>query len=106
MRVLLDTCVPKRLARDLPGHDIRHATDLGWSDLDDGPLLTAMEGSFDALVTVDRNLPYQQNLKARPFAVLLLRAHSNRLTDLARLVPKLRAALKRAVPGLLIELGD
>ena len=106
MRVLLDTCVPKRLTRDLPGFEVRHATEMGWSDLDDGPLLTAMAGSFDALVTVDRNLPHQQNLNARPFAVLLLRAQSNRLTDLARLVPKLRSALKRAVPGQLIELSD
>ena len=79
---------------------------MGWGDLDDGPLLAAMTGSFDALVTVDQNLPYQQNLKARPFAVLVLRAHSNRLTDLARLVPKLRAALKRAAPGQLIELSE
>jgi predicted nuclease of predicted toxin-antitoxin system len=106
MRVLLDTCVPKRLSRDLPGFEVRHATEMGWSDLDDGPLLTAMSGSFDALVTVDRNLPHQQNLNARPFAVLLLRAQSNRLTDLARLVPKLRAALKRAAPGQLIELAE
>ena len=106
MRVLLDTCVPKRLARDLPGYEVRHAAELGWGDLDDGPLLTAMAGSFDALVTVDRNLPYQPNLSSRPFAVLLLRAHSNRLTDLARLVPKLRAALKRAAPGQLIELAE
>ena len=44
-------------------------------------------------------------LDACPFAVLLLRAHSNRLTDLAPLVPKLRAALKRAAPGQLIELS-
>ncbi|MFL6197968.1 MAG: DUF5615 family PIN-like protein, partial [Thermoanaerobaculia bacterium] len=105
MRVLLDACVPKRLARDLPGFEVQHATEMGWSDLDDGPLLTAMAGSFDALVTVDRNLPYQQNLNALPFAGLLLRAKSNRLTDLARLVPKLRAALKRAAPGQLIELA-
>lgn len=106
MRVLLDACVPKRLARDLPGYDVRHATEMGWSDLDDGPLLNAMAESFDAFVTVDRNLPYQQNLNARPFAILLLRAHSNRLTDLARLVPKLRAALKRAAPGQLIVLEE
>ena len=104
--MLLDACVPKRLARDLPGYEVRHATELGWGDLDDGPLLTALAGSFDALVTVDRNLPYQQNLNARPFANLLLRAHSNRLTDLARLVPKLRAALKRAAPGQLIVLEE
>jgi len=106
MRVLLDTCVPKRLARDFPGHDIRHASEMGWSDLDDGPLLSAMAGRFDALVTVDKNLPHQQNLATRPFAVLLLRAHSNRLTDLARLVPKLRAALKRVAPGQVIELEE
>jgi predicted nuclease of predicted toxin-antitoxin system len=106
MRVLLDTCVPKRLARDLPGYEVRHATEMGWGDLDDGPLLAAMAGRFDALVTVDRNLSHQQNLSARPFAVLLLRAHSNRLTDLARLIPKLRAALKRAAPGQLIELAE
>lgn len=79
---------------------------MDWGNLDDGALLTVMAGSFDALVTVDRNLPHQQNLNHRPFAVLLLRAHTNRLTDLARLVPKLRAALKRAEPGQLIELED
>jgi len=106
MRVLLDACVPKRLARELPGFEVRHATEMGWSDLNDGPLLTAKVGSFDALVTVDRNLPHQQNLITCPFAVLLLRAHSNRLTDLARLVPKLRAALKRAAPGQLIEISE
>ena len=106
IRVLLDTCVPRRLARDLSGFQVRHATEMGWSDLDDGPLLDAMTGSFDALVTVDRNLPHQQNLVVRPFAVLLLRAHSNRLTDLARLVPKLRAALKRVEPGQLVELAE
>jgi predicted nuclease of predicted toxin-antitoxin system len=106
MRVLLDTCVPKRLARDFPGYEVRHATELGWGDLDDGPLLTAMAGSFDVLVTVDQNLPHQQNLSSRPFAVIILRAKSNRLTDLARLVPKLRAALKRTAPGQVIELAE
>ncbi len=106
IRVLLDTCVPKRLARDLPGFEVRHATEEGWGDLDDGLLLSAMTGRFDVLVTVDQNIPYQQSLKARPFAVILLRAHSNRLTDLMRLVPQLRAALKRAAPGRLLVLAE
>ncbi len=106
MRVLLDTCVPKRLARDLPGFDVLHATEMNWGDLDDGPLLREMAGLFDAFVTVDRNLPHQQKLAGRPFAVLLLRARSNRLTDVARLVPKLRAALKRAAAGDPIELEE
>jgi hypothetical protein len=47
MRVLLDVCVPKRLARELPKHEVQTATDLGWADLDDGPLLDAMGANQD-----------------------------------------------------------
>lgn len=99
MRVLLDVCVPKRLARELPKHEVQAATDLGWADLDDGPLLEAMGTNFDALVTVDKNLPKQQRLDHRAFGVVVLRAKTNRLVDLLPLVPKLRATLKRLGRG-------
>jgi predicted nuclease of predicted toxin-antitoxin system len=79
MRVLLDVCVPKRLARELPKHEVQSATDLGWGDLDDNPLLDAMGTDFDALVTVDKNLPKQQRLDHRAFGVVVLRAKTNRL---------------------------
>jgi predicted nuclease of predicted toxin-antitoxin system len=106
VRVLLDTCVPRRVARDLSAFEVRHTTEMGWGDLDDGPLLREIAGHFDAFVTVDRNLPYQQKLTGRPFAVLLLRVRTNRLTDVARLVPKLRAALKRVAAGEVVELEE
>ena len=99
MRVLLDVCVPRRLAAELPNHNVRAATDLGWADLDDGPLLDAMATDFDALVTVDRNLPKQQRLDHRSFGVVVLHAKTNRLVDLLPLVPKLRATLKRLGRG-------
>jgi len=104
--VLLDACVPKRLARELPGLEVVHTSELGWSELDDGPLLDSIAGRFEVFVTVDRNIPNQQQLERRPFAVVLLRAVTNRLTDLARLIPKLRATLKRIEPGRLYELVD
>ena len=106
MRVLLDACVPTRLARELPGHDVRTSTDLGWANLDDGPLLDAMGTDFDVLVTVDKSLPKQQRLDHRAFGVIVLRAKTNRLVDLLPLVPKLRAVLKRTVRGQVQELGD
>lgn len=71
---------------------------MGWGDLDDGPLLDAMTGLFDVLLTVDRSLPKQQSLTGRPFAVLVLRARTNRLADLLPLVP--------AVLTVLLELGQ
>ena len=99
MRVLLDGCVPKGLRKSLSGHQVRTAPEMGWGDLDNGELLDAMEGSFDALVTVDKGLPQQQHIKDRSLGVVVLRARSNRLSDLLPLVPDLLAALSTLEAG-------
>ncbi len=104
MRVLLDACVPKRLGKELAGHQVRTVPEMDWADRDDGPLLEVMTGHFDALVTVDKSLPKQQNLKMRPFGVIVLRAKTNRLTDLLPLIPALRIALEEVRPGEVREL--
>ena len=58
--------MPKRLAKELSVHEVQTAPEMGWGDLDDGPLLDAMAGRFDVLATVDKNLPKQQQLNNRP----------------------------------------
>jgi predicted nuclease of predicted toxin-antitoxin system len=73
VRVLLDGCVPRRLAKELSVHEVQTAPKLGWGNLDDGPLLDVMAGRFDVLITVDKNLSKQQQLNHRPFAVIVLR---------------------------------
>ena len=62
MRLLLDECVPKRLKRELRGHDARTVQDLGWAGVKNGVLLKLANGQFDALLTVDQGIEYQQNL--------------------------------------------
>lgn len=106
MRVLLDSCMPARLAADLAEHEVQTTHAMGWSDFDDGPLLEAMADRFDALVTVDSKLRYQQRLDARPFAVVVLRSKSNRLADLRPLVPKLRASLESLKIGTVVEISS
>jgi hypothetical protein len=101
---LLDACVPRQLARELRGHEVRSVVEMGWGDLDDGPLLDAVASHCDALVTVDKSLPKQQSLSRRPFAVVVLRARRNRLTDLVPLVPRLLEALPEMEPGEVREL--
>lgn len=99
MTILLDECVDWRLSRDLVGHDIKTARQMGWAMIKNGELLLRAEQQFDAFVTVDRNLSFQQNLVSFKIAVVVLRARTNRLADLRPLVPKLLAALPSARPG-------
>lgn len=73
MKILFDQGVPAPLRRFLPGHAVVTAYESGWSTLQNGDLIRAAESSgFDAFVTTDRNLKYQQNLKNRKMAILVL----------------------------------
>ena len=99
MRILLDECVDARLAREIVGHDIKTLPQMGWAGTPEGPLPGLAEGEFDAFVTTDRNLPFQQNLARFNLVVIVLEARTNRLADLKGLMPKLAEALSTAAPG-------
>lgn len=99
MRLLLDECVDRRLANDIAGHDVATVIGLGWAGVQNGALLARAAGNFDAFVTVDRNLAFQQRIDNLPFAVIILRARTNRLVDLKPLVSLLLQALPNVRPG-------
>lgn len=105
MRLVLDNCVPRTLLPHLVGLSVTTVGDLGWADVNDGPLLDLLTEVCDLFVTVDRNLPFQQRLDARSFATVILVARSNRLADLVPLVPQLRAVVPDARPGQVISLA-
>lgn len=62
MKILLDECVDRRLAKDIVGHEVKTVPQMGWATIKNGELLTLAEREFDVFVTVDRNLSFQQNL--------------------------------------------
>ena len=103
MRILLDECVDWRLARDIAGHEVKTAREMEWRAIRNGELLALASQEFDAFVTVDRNLAFQQNIGGLRLAVIVLRAKTNRLADLKPLVPALLRALDAAKPGALIS---
>ena len=84
---------------------MRHASEIGWQDLDDRPLLERADDSFDVLITTDRNLPYQQNLSRYSLSVIILIAHTNRLEDLLPLIPDVLNELDTIQPGELVEIS-
>jgi predicted nuclease of predicted toxin-antitoxin system len=98
MRLLLDESVPYRFRRALPGHEVRTVVEMGWSGVKNGKLLALAAAQFDAFVTVDKNLPYQQNLMALAVAVIVLDSVSNELSALLPLVPALERVLASLEP--------
>jgi hypothetical protein len=98
VRVFLDECIDWRLARDIVGHDVKTARQMGWTTIQNGALLTLASQHFDVFVTLDRNLSFQQNLDSFSIAVVVL-AKTSRLTDLKPLIPNLLLAIESAQPG-------
>lgn len=98
MRVLLDENLPRKPAGHLPGHECRSVVECGWSGKKNGELLVLAEQQFDVLLTLDKNLPYQQDLSSGRISVLMLRGRSNRIQDLLPAVPACLASLERIQP--------
>lgn len=105
MRVFVDECVDWRFSRDIVGHEVKTAHQMGWATIKNGELLALAAREFDVFVTVDRNLSFQQNLPAFTIAVIVLRASSNRLADLKLLVPELLVRIPGARKGAVEYVG-
>jgi hypothetical protein len=87
MRILLDECVPRDLKKALVGADCVTSQEAGFAGLKNGALLAAVEQHrFDIFLTVDRGILFQQNVRDRTFAIVTVRANSNRLEDLQPIV--------------------
>jgi len=78
---------------------------MGWSSTSNGDLLTLASGQFDAFLTVDQNIEYQQNLNRFDLALITMIARTNRLQDLLPLVPDTLAVLEHISTGQAVRIG-
>lgn len=99
MKILLDECLPNRLARLLTGHEVITVRQMNWLGLSNGRLLAVANPQFEVFLTVDKNLVCQQDLTGLRLAVIVLRARSNKIDDLGPLVPQVLALLSSVQPG-------
>lgn len=87
-----------------PEHEASTARRMGWERKQNGELLNLVEaGGFDAFLTTDRNLKYQQNLSVRRLRSVVMTGGDDRFETLAPLIHELKRALTRVPPG---ELGE
>ncbi len=89
MKLLLDENLPKRLKLDFPGHQVTTVSDQKWNGIKNGELLKLLTSEgYDALLTFDKNLQYQQNFAKYTVTVFVLTATINTYQELTQLVPK------------------
>jgi predicted nuclease of predicted toxin-antitoxin system len=105
VKILLDECVDRRLARDLVGYDVTTVPRRGWAGIKNGDLLALAEKEFDVFVTVDGMIATEQDLTRLTLAVILLRARTNRLEHLRPLAAALLEQFERAPVGALTVIG-
>jgi hypothetical protein len=103
MKILFDHGTPAPLRRHLAGHEISTAYEMGWAKLSNGDLLATAEKSFDAFITTDQNLRYQQNLEGRRLAILVLPTTS--WPEIQKHTSKIVDCVNVMKPGDFVELN-
>ena len=103
MLVLFDNSTPRTLARYLIAHHtVTEARARGWEELENGDLLAKAEAAgFEVFVTADKNISYQQNLKGRKIAIVVL--GKGRWSLIKPHVAQVLAAVNAATPGSFAE---
>jgi predicted nuclease of predicted toxin-antitoxin system len=95
MKLLLDENLPKRLKSDLPNHQVFTVRDMGWNGKKNGELMKLLiENNFDALITFDKNLQFQQKFEKYQLPVLVLNASDNTYLTLQQLASKINILLE------------
>ena len=82
MRILLDENFPADFAKLLVGHEVSAVHSQGWSGVKNGELLRRAHAVCEVFVTLDRNLEFQQNIKALSFGVVVVRSILTLVTKL------------------------
>lgn len=107
MKLLLDECLPRKLKHHLLGHECSTVPEAGWAGKKNGDLLFLAEKSgFEIFLTLDRGVEYEQNLKGRDIAVILVSAASSRLADLLPRIPDILTALRSVRVGQFVRVPD
>ena len=96
MKILLDECVTKRLKGHMKEFEVFTVVELGLSGIKNGKLMTyCAENNFDILLTIDKNLMFQQNLDKYPVTIAILNCFTSKIEELLTFLPSLKAQINK-----------
>ncbi len=91
MKILLDECITRRLKKHLEEFEVYTVRELELSGIKNGKLMTyCVENGFDILLTIDKNLMFQQNPEAYPVTIVLLNSLSSKIEELVTFLPSFK----------------
>src|ERR1043165_7248504 len=94
MKILLDECVTKHLKRYLSEHEVFTVKEMQWGGITNGKLMALCTAeSFDILLTIDKNLQFQQNIDKHPLTIIVFNTTSSKLEELVTYLPLFQAIL-------------
>ena len=105
MRILLDECVHAGVREAFPGLFVSTVREMGWQNSPDGALLRLAEPHFDVLVTIARNLEYQQPLGRFHLGFVIVSVRSNELIHYRPLFASMQTAVEGIGPGEVRRVG-
>lgn len=107
MRILIDECLPKQCCRLIFGHEVVTVPAAGWAGKKNGELLRLMEQEqYDVFITADQNTQYQQNLKDRRIAIIVLALPALHMNYIVPLTENLNNVLAVIQPGAFLVIGN
>ena len=94
MKILLDECVTKRLKPFLSEFDVFTVAEMNWSGIRNGELLSlCVEGGFDMVLTIDKNIMHQQNLDKFAISIVVFDSLTSKVEELRLFVPSFKAQM-------------
>ncbi|MFN0048437.1 MAG: DUF5615 family PIN-like protein [Cytophagales bacterium] len=91
MRILLDECVTQKIKYRISEYEVHSVTEMSWNGIKNGDLMKlAIENGFDILLTIDKNLEFQQNLKSYNIAIVVFDVEKSKFEYLNELLPKFK----------------
>ena len=96
MKILLDECVTKKLKQHLSEFQVSTVVEMQWSGLKNGKLLSAsVDAGFDILLTIDKNIGYQQNVHDHDIAIVIFDTRRSKIEVLLDFVPLFKAGISK-----------
>ena len=95
MKILLDECVTKRLKQNLKEFEVFTVTEMRWNGLKNGKLLSqCVDKSFDIVLTIDKNMMFQQNLDKYFITIVILDSLTSKIDELLLFLPSFKNKVK------------